>query len=320
MDKNGVIQVRVPAATAFRANSLFTNALRAVAISLLLLPIAGRAASPSDSLPQKKRSKSSAIIGRVVDASTHKPLSEVEVYVDRLRRGDVSDKHGRFRIAGVPIGNWETIFKRQGYKTRFEKSPVVDVGETIELNVAMTPAAILLEEVQVTANRSPALGQRVSPLVTVITAQTIRERSLTQTPEALREQTGVFVQKTNQGGGSPIIRGFKANKLLLMVDGIRLNNATYRGGNLQYLNTVDAFALERVEIVHGPTSALYGSDALGGAINVITRKPLLIDTVGHEWHGSFSGLISTADQTRTSHLVQSNPNITRELLCSMLLR
>jgi iron complex outermembrane receptor protein/hemoglobin/transferrin/lactoferrin receptor protein len=79
------------------------------------------------------------------------------------------------------------------------------------------------------------------------------------------------VQETNDGGGSPIIRGLVGNQILILVDGIRLNNSAYRLGPNQYLNTIDLNQIERIEVVRGAGSVLYGSDALGGVINIITR-------------------------------------------------
>jgi len=84
---------------------------------------------------------------------------------------------------------------------------------------------------------------------------------------------GVMVQKTGHGQGSPYIRGFTGFRTLLMIDGIRLNNAVFRDGPNQYWNTVDPFSIERLEVVKGPSSVLYGSDAIGGTVNVITRGP-----------------------------------------------
>ena len=100
--------------------------------------------------------------------------------------------------------------------------------------------------------------------VTIITAEDIRERNYRSVPEALMEAAGVWVQHTNYGGGSPIIRGMVGNQILILIDGIRLNNAIYRMGPNQYLNTIDINQVERIEIVRGAGSVLYGSDALGG--------------------------------------------------------
>lgn len=93
------------------------------------------------------------------------------------------------------------------------------------------------------------------------------------TADALANSGFVFVQKSQQGGGSPVIRGFEASRVLLMIDGVRMNNAIYRAGHLQNVISVDNSALERIEILNGPASTLYGSDALGGAVNLYTISP-----------------------------------------------
>lgn len=100
------------------------------------------------------------------------------------------------------------------------------------------------------------------------------ERLNTQTTaELLEKRAGINVQKSQMGGGSPVIRGFEANRVLLMVDGVRLNNAIYRGGHLQSIISIDNATLDKVDIVFGPSSSDYGSDALGGVIHMQTIRP-----------------------------------------------
>ncbi len=97
------------------------------------------------------------------------------------------------------------------------------------------------------------------------------------TPEALIGMNGVFVQKTNHGGGSPFVRGLTGNQTLIMVDGIRMNNSTFRYGPNQYLNTIDAFTINRIEVAKGTGSVQYGTDAIGGVIQVITKEPFFTE-------------------------------------------
>jgi hemoglobin/transferrin/lactoferrin receptor protein len=92
--------------------------------------------------------------------------------------------------------------------------------------------------------------------------------------DVLANSGSIFVQKSQLGGGSPIIRGFETNKVLLVVDGIRMNNAIYRGGHLQNSLTLDQANMDRVEIVFGPGSVMYGSDAIGGVMSFQTKKPV----------------------------------------------
>ncbi len=157
-----------------------------------------------------------------------------------------------------------------------------------------------LTEVVVSAERSPEDLSKTARAVSVVTGDEILGRMSRTVPEALRYEEGVMIQRTNLGGGAPFIRGLAGNQVLYLVDGIRLNNSTFRGGPNQYLNTADPFFIDRVEVVRGPSSVLYGSDALGGTINVVTkRRKNFEQSIGAE--GRFMGRFSTADGEQTAH-------------------
>ena len=240
------------------------------------------------------------IHGTVFDGETELPLQSVRIEHDLNHESTISDIVGNFSLPGLSEGVLTLTFSHIGYRPR---SVTVATPLDSSLRVSLTPVVLILDEdVVVTASRTPESVLDVPALVTVLTRQTIRERNIQQTPELLREAAGVTVQKTNQGGGSPRIRGFRANKLLFLIDGIRMNNATYRGGNFQYLNTIDTQSIERMEIVHGPNSVMYGSDALGGVINAITVEPDMGNRDGIHKSIGFTSQLSTADRTRTGNL------------------
>lgn len=132
----------------------------------------------------------------------------------------------------------------------------------------------LLPEVIVFANKFPAFSKNIIQKVDFISDKNAINQQA-NTADILIQSGQVFVQKSQSGGGSPVIRGFEASRILLMVDGVRLNNAIFRGGHLQNIITVDNMILDRVEVIYGPSSTLYGSDALGGVVNLFTKKPLL---------------------------------------------
>jgi hemoglobin/transferrin/lactoferrin receptor protein len=124
----------------------------------------------------------------------------------------------------------------------------------------------------VTATRDERIKQSAPYYVDVITADMLRIDGSPRTlPEALKNQAGVLIQKTGHGQGSPYIRGFTGFRNLLLIDGVRLNNSVFRDGPNQYWNTVDTMSMQRIETVHGPFSMLYGTDAVGGTVNAITR-------------------------------------------------
>ncbi len=128
-----------------------------------------------------------------------------------------------------------------------------------------------LTEVVITANRFSTLRFNTSEAIGVLKSKAIGQNQLRSAPEALVITPGVFVQKTNHGGGSPFVRGLTGNQTLQMLDGIRLNNSTYRYGPNQYFNTLDVFSLESIEVLRGSGSVQYGSDALGGTIQAFSK-------------------------------------------------
>lgn len=107
----------------------------------------------------------------------------------------------------------------------------------------------------------------------VLTALDFQQTSLSRSvPDALRETPGIMVQSTARGMASPYVRGFTGFRTVLLIDGVRLNNSVFREGPNQYWNTVDPFSLERMEILKGPGGVLFGSDAVGGSVNVLTNS------------------------------------------------
>ena len=132
-----------------------------------------------------------------------------------------------------------------------------------------------LDEMVVSANRIPEKKRDVIQKIRVIKSEEIQNQNQSSMADLVGASGNVFVQKSQLGGGSPIIRGFETNKVLMVVDGVRLNNAIYRGGHLQNIITLDNSIMERVEVLFGPGSVVYGSDAIGGVMSFTTKDPKL---------------------------------------------
>lgn len=132
-----------------------------------------------------------------------------------------------------------------------------------------------LNEIVISANKFPEKKLHVAQRIDVINAKTIGKVNAQNTGDLLINTGNVFVQKSQQGGSSPVIRGFEASRVLLVIDGVKMNNLIYRSGHLQNAITVDQNMLESMEVLYGPASTIYGSDALGGVIHFRTKAPKL---------------------------------------------
>lgn len=137
---------------------------------------------------------------------------------------------------------------------------------------------IQLNEVTVSATRFDQSGRRSPFQIQTITRDQVAFRNQQNTADLLAQTGNVFIQKSQGGGGSPVLRGFEASRVLLVVDGVRMNNAIYRAGHLQNVLRVDPALLDRAEVLFGSGSTLYGSDALGGVIYFQSRNPELAST------------------------------------------
>lgn len=220
------------------------------------------------------------VSGVVRDDRTNLPMPGVSVRLLPTTRGTVTDQRGYFVIQGLSADNYTLQISSVGY--RFKDEPIiVENRKDIQREIRLEPTVIQLNGQIVTTTERIETPDFVRPEVTtVLTARDLRQRAPRTVPEALFGATGVFLQKTNHGGGSPFVRGLTGQQTLLLVDGIRLNNATFRSGPNQYLNTIDPQSLAQIEVLRSSGSVAYGSDAIGGVVNVLTKTPQFSDRRG----------------------------------------
>lgn len=158
-----------------------------------------------------------------------------------------------------------------------------------------------LNEIFIYSSKFAERKKNIVQKIDVVSAQRIAQMNAQNTGDLLINTGNVFVQKSQQGGSSPVIRGFEASRVLLVVDGIRMNNAIYRAGHLQNVITIDQNMLERVEVLYGPASTLYGSDALGGVVHFRTKAPRLSANEKTLFAGSAFARYSSANDEKTGH-------------------
>ncbi|WP_339889702.1 TonB-dependent receptor [uncultured Flavobacterium sp.] len=158
-----------------------------------------------------------------------------------------------------------------------------------------------LEEVVLSTVRLPNKKETLPIQVETINLKQIEFQNFQNTADLLSNSGTLVVQKSQQGGGSPTIRGFEASRVLLLVDGVRMNNLIYRSGHLQNVISVDENLLESVTIFYGPTSTLFGSDALGGTVNMTTKKAKFSSNQIEKISGNFSTRYSSVNEEKSGH-------------------
>lgn len=199
------------------------------------------------------------------------PLVGVNVFTnDQQKVATTTDENGKAVLKDLE-NREEVNFTYIGYTPL--RLPFYEIRRLNGI-IRMTRQVNELNEVVVIGRRDD-LPSQVPYTFTKVTKQDIAFFEPQTTADALWNTAGVFVQKTQMGGGSPVLRGFEANRVLLVVDGVRMNSGIYRSGHLQNSITVDNAMLERTEVIFGPGSLLYGSDALGGVIHFRSKEPAL---------------------------------------------
>lgn len=212
----------------------------------------------------------------------------------------VTDAEGIFAFSDVPVGNYLLEVDAIGWSIARQQVAVTKGGELdLTVQVSINP---VVDDVTVTASATEALSALEVPRELIAASeQEMRGRTAVSLPQALREEPSVHVQQTSTSQGSVFLRGLTGQRVVALIDGIRYNNTTFRPGPTQYLATVPLQSAGTVEIVTGPASVQYGSDGLGGTINVITATPFFSNQ-GTEFHGQFAAQFGSADLSGGSAL------------------
>jgi len=233
----------------------------------------------------------------IQDQVTHQPLQLVTVFSKSPRLTAVTDARGQVEIAAFQAADSICIY-HIGYK-----SDVYTYAQLREkqFRLRLAESNISLNAVVVSATRWQQEKRAVpSKVLTVSPKETLLQNP--QTAADLLGQSGeVFIQKSQLGGGSPMLRGFATNRVLLTVDGVRMNTAIFRSGNLQNVISLDPFAIESTEVLFGPGSVIYGSDAIAGVMSFYTLSPKLSAAGETQASGSAIGRWSSANAEKTGH-------------------
>ena len=232
----------------------------------------------------------------VKDENTNENLPDVVIFNESKSQSIITDLDGVVDLS-LFSSDENIFFQLLGYST-LEILKIEVLNGTI---IYLQSESQNLEEVILSVARSESNVNQIAEKVSVIKSEDLFLSSPASGAELLELSPGVRVQKSQGGGGSPIIRGFEANRVLIVVDGVRMNNAIYRSGHLQNSITIDPNNIERAEVIFGSSSVGYGSDALGGVIHYYTKSPILKGS--EKIKSSFTSNYTSANQGLSNNFI-----------------
>ncbi|MDX2430645.1 MAG: TonB-dependent receptor plug domain-containing protein, partial [Bacteroides sp.] len=233
----------------------------------------------------------------VINASDRAPIENVAVFNNSRESSAITDTLGVVDLS-IFAHSDTVIFQHPSYLTQ---QISMERLENMSI-VVLESKNVMIDEFVISASKYRE-SKLIIPYMVDVLEESMLKESTGMTAADILEGTGnILIQRTQGGGGSPILRGFEANKILLVVDGVRLNNAIYRNGHLQNSITIDHSILERTEVIFGPTSIIYGSDALGGVIHYYTKDPELAGEKPTLFKAGAYTQFATANKGFTGHL------------------
>ena len=239
----------------------------------------------------------SAQVITVKDEETNDPLELVVLASDNSRAFVMTNADGQADITGFKDASVIEI-RIMGYKVI--RSSYTDL-EAKNFIISLPKEGISLDQIVVAASKWSQGSRDVPAKITSLSSREITLQNPQTAADMLGSSGEVFIQKSQQGGGSPMIRGFSTNRLLYVVDGVRMNTAIFRSGNLQNIISLDPFATEHTEILFGPGSVIYGSDAIGGVMSFTTLTPQLTFGDSKLITGKGIARYSSANNEMTGH-------------------
>ncbi|XWN37652.1 MAG: TonB-dependent receptor [Balneola sp.] len=246
----------------------------------------------------------------VTDNTTGLPIEFATIFDGKKNISALTNVQGQADVSA--FNNSEDISIRYvGYR---EKVYSFKELEELKFMVTLSPSDVALNEVVVSASHWKQETREVPLKVTSISPENIQLQNPQTAADLLTVSGEVFVQKSQLGGGSPMIRGFATNRVLIAVDGVRMNTAIFRSGNVHNVISLDPFAIQNTEIIFGPGSVIYGSDAIGGVMSFYTSKPVFSTNSELYARGNSTARASTANNERTVHV---DVNLGREKFASL---
>jgi len=234
----------------------------------------------------------------VKDEKTQKPVPNVTVYSNDPNKALTTDSYGKVNIKSFKDAP-QIVFRLLGYSKK-----VLSYEQIIKSKneVYLTENPISLGNIVVSSNRWTSDESEVMRTIELISPRDIELQNPQTAADMLSLSGNIYVQKSQLGGGSPMIRGFSTNRVLIVVDNVRMNNAIFRSGNLQNVISIDGNSLSNAEVIFGPGSVIYGSDAIGGVMDFSTLPAKYSYSDKVLFNGSALARYSSANKERTGNV------------------
>lgn len=233
----------------------------------------------------------------VFDADTQEPLEGVVLISESPHKTAITNAKGQAEISDFKEAE-KIVIRLLGFKTLVKSYSQI---QSLNFKVGMETSNMDLDHVVISATRWRQSSGNIPSKIVSISSKEVALQNPQTAADMLGVSGKVFVQKSQQGGGSPMIRGFATNRLIYTVDGVRMNTAIFRGGNIQNVISLDPFATENTEVLFGPGSVIYGSDAIGGVMSFQTLTPQLSLADQPLVTGKAVSRYSSANKEKTGH-------------------
>lgn len=235
---------------------------------------------------------------KVLERESRQPIPGVTIYNENKTITVITDFEGMASLNSFTDSEslyFEDLLHK---KLKIKKETIIANNHTVLLEAKIEG----LDEIVISASKFEQNKRDIPQKIIGISAKEIQISNPQTSADLLESSGNVYIQKSQLGGGSPMIRGFSTNRLLLTVDGVRMNNAIFRSGNLQNVISIDPFTIQNTEITLGAGSVVYGSDAIGGVMSFYTKKPQVSYSDKLYLKANAVARYATANKEKTGHL------------------
>ncbi len=234
----------------------------------------------------------------VKSASDNKPVENVALYNKSRTFSIYTNSKGIVSLDRFNPGD-SIFFQHPSFKKVVYTKQMLN---KLDLTIRLEKKIWMLDEFVISASKWEQNIHEIPNKIKILRNHDISFNNPQTAADLLAGSNEVFIQKSQLGGGSPMIRGFATNSILLVVDGVRMNNAIYRSGNLQNVISLDPHIIQNTEVIFGPGSVVYGSDALGGVMDFHTKRALLSTSEKNNFSLNAFARYSSANKENTGHL------------------